>query len=597
MTATATKKVKTSTPAAIDQDHARPIEGIMASVPVSRIDIDNRNDRDVEAIDKEAIRQLAESIGLHGLQQPLGVVNKPDGRYRLVFGHRRLEAVKSLGWEEVDCRVMGRLDDDVIQEIRAVENLQRQDLNYVEEAFAVAGMVQSFEDIKFGQNEANDKDLRDKAIAHVAKHIGKTEQWVRDRSFLSRASTKVRAFCRDGSLPFPHAREIVKLTSEERQDEVAELARAGRARWQGGKPDPLEPPMPIDELRKLVGKNLFSLAQVPWKLDVPFAGAMPCDRCTKNSANQTGLFEHAAPNKGTGYQSTYKEPAAGICTDAACFKAKEIEHRKAVRAAAGKFLKQPKPIKDIRASKTTGGNEITHGKLPAASPASVSQFVPDFVAPAAVVREIKDREARVKERAAAAGKPAPKKSGSKYTTYMDQPGYKAKSKYDAALDKWSKSAKEAMRAQCKGDPILGLSLSLLSFNKAALATQDDVDYTGKLKKTGKRLTPNACADVVARAIPMKTLAQLSVLAGEVEDTDVDLDGPQHNFQKCRGVFEATCTALGIPLGGPRPEFAEYLAMETGSAAAKAAAKKPAKGPKGKKDKASKSAGEEVDDAD
>lgn len=565
---TATKKK----PATTEQDYATISEGEVQSIPIERITIDNRNDRDLEAVDKEAIRQLAESIGTFGLQQPVGVVGAELGTYRLIFGHRRLEAVKSLGWENIQARVMFGLDDRVVQEIRAVENLQRQDLNYVEEAFAVAGMVEAYEDAH--TTEAQGKQLRDAAIAHVARRVGKSEQWVRDRAFLSRASPKVREFCRDGSLPFPHAREIVKLTSHERQDEVAEQAREGRARWQGGKPNPEEPPMPIDELRKLVGKSLFSLTQVPWKLEVPFAGQPACERCPRNSANQTGLFEHAAPNKGTGYQSTYKEPAVGICTDASCFKVKEQAHRAAVRQAANAVLKE------------------AEGKK--APP------VPEFIKPSQVRDEIKDKKERAKERAAAAGKPKPEKPAHS-TSYYDSPQYKQMEKFKNARAAWSAPLMKAMTAAVKGDPVLGLALNALGRTRTTLACQDDLDYHGRVKQRAKILTPQACKDLVALAIPMKSLGQLEALLKSIELTnerqhDLDYTGPNWDFDECVGVFEAACEAMGIPVPKPRPNLDKYLAK------VKAVTPEPKKGkpaaakPKGKK-KAAAAAVQEVDDAD
>lgn len=553
--AAAAKKKSTT----IKQDHAMINEGDVRSIPVDSIVIDHRNGRDPEAVDTIAIRELAHSIGLYGLQQPVGVAVSEDGKYRLIFGHRRLEAVKSLGWVNVQARVMAGIDDDVVQEIRAVENLQRQDLNYVEEAFAVAAMVEAFEDqVRSTGRISEDKYIRNEAVSHVASRVGKPEQWVRDRMFLARASTKVRAFCRDGSLPFPHAREIVKLTSQERQDEVAVLARAGRARWQGGKPNPEEPPMPIDELRKLVGKSLFSLAQVPWRLEVPFAGTVACDRCPKNSANQTGLFEHAAPNKGTGYQSTYKEPAVGICTDAGCFNAKAAEHRKAVRQAATAVLKEQEGKK--------------------APPA------PEFIKPSQVKDEVKDRAARAKERAAAPGKPKPQKPASS-TAYYDTPEYKAAEKFKNAQRAWSAPLLKAMTAAVKGDPILGLALNALGHTDAAIQCQHDIDYKCEVKRRAKILTPQACKDLVATAIPMKSLGQLEALLRSItlsneRQHDLDYNGPEWDFDECVGVFEAACEAMGIPVPKPRPNLDEYLAnVKAPTPAAKD--QKPAKGKKAK----------------
>ena len=88
--------------------------------------------------DEESIAELAQSIRQVGLIQPLVVRKAPEGGYELVAGERRLRAVKSLGMEKVTCIVEQSVQDESSAMMALIENLQREDLHYLEEAAAIA---------------------------------------------------------------------------------------------------------------------------------------------------------------------------------------------------------------------------------------------------------------------------------------------------------------------------------------------------------------------------------------------------------------------------------------------------------------------------
>lgn len=101
-------------------------------IPVASIDRDVSNHRLVE--DEERIRELAESIEAHGLQQPVRVYEKDGGRYTLGFGFRRLAAHELLERETIPAFVEKPASDKDIRAAQAIENLHRQDLHPLEEA-------------------------------------------------------------------------------------------------------------------------------------------------------------------------------------------------------------------------------------------------------------------------------------------------------------------------------------------------------------------------------------------------------------------------------------------------------------------------------
>lgn len=143
--------------------------------------------------DENAIAELADSIGLRGLLQPIIVRRSPDGDgYQLVAGERRWRAAQRAGLHQIPALVR-ELDDAATYEIALVENIQRQDLNAIEEAGAYRRLIEDF-----GHNQEA-----------LAKLVGKSRSHVANLMRLLDLPASVQALVGDGSLAMGHARALI----------------------------------------------------------------------------------------------------------------------------------------------------------------------------------------------------------------------------------------------------------------------------------------------------------------------------------------------------------------------------------------------------
>lgn len=160
--------------------------------------------------DPAGLQELAASIVQYGVLQPL-TVRRQDGCYLLVAGERRLRAAKLAGLKEVPCIVMA-LDEAQSGMLALVENLQRRDLDFIEEAEGLARLMRLY---GLSQEQA-------------ALRVGKSQSAVANKLRLLRHSGKVLAALRENQLSERHARALLKLkTEEERLDAIAEIVRRG----------------------------------------------------------------------------------------------------------------------------------------------------------------------------------------------------------------------------------------------------------------------------------------------------------------------------------------------------------------------------------
>jgi ParB family chromosome partitioning protein len=183
--------------------------------------------------DDAAIAELADSIGLRGLLQPIIVRRAPDGQgYQLVAGERRWRAAQRAGLHQIPALVR-ELDDAATYEIALVENIQRQDLNAIEEASAYRRLIEDF-----GHNQEA-----------LAKLVGKSRSHVANLMRLLDLPESVQALVGDGSLAMGHARALIgaddaeaiarKVVKEGLSVRAVEaLVRAGRGG--GAREAPLE---------------------------------------------------------------------------------------------------------------------------------------------------------------------------------------------------------------------------------------------------------------------------------------------------------------------------------------------------------------------
>jgi len=149
--------------------------------------------------DENAIAELADSIGLRGLLQPIIVRRAPDGDgYQLVAGERRWRAAQRAGLHQIPALVR-ELDDAATYEIALVENIQRQDLNAIEEAGAYRRLIEDF-----GHNQEA-----------LAKLVGKSRSHVANLMRLLDLPAPVQALVGDGSLAMGHARALIGAADAE----------------------------------------------------------------------------------------------------------------------------------------------------------------------------------------------------------------------------------------------------------------------------------------------------------------------------------------------------------------------------------------------
>lgn len=160
--------------------------------------------------DESAIAALAESIREHGMLQPLLVRPMPTGGYQIVAGERRWRAARMLGMDEIPVIVRDFTDLEAAQ-IALIENLQRENLNPIEEAL---GYRRLQDDFGMKQEE-------------IARTVGKSRSAVANAIRLLRLPEEVQQYLIDGSISPGHARALLGLVDETMMLEAARRASAG----------------------------------------------------------------------------------------------------------------------------------------------------------------------------------------------------------------------------------------------------------------------------------------------------------------------------------------------------------------------------------
>jgi len=161
--------------------------------------------------DEESIAELAQSIQQVGLLQPL-LVRKVDDGYELVAGERRLRAVTSLGMEKVACIVQQDIEDESSAMMALIENLQREDLHYLEEAQCYQKLLETY---GLTQEE-------------LANRLGKSQSSIANKLRLLKLSDEVKAAMTEKRLSERHARALLKLADDkQRLDAVERIAEKG----------------------------------------------------------------------------------------------------------------------------------------------------------------------------------------------------------------------------------------------------------------------------------------------------------------------------------------------------------------------------------
>ena len=169
-----------------------PPQGV-STVPIAQVESNSAQPR--KYFDEAALAELAESIRLHGIIQPLTVRRLASGYYQIIAGERRWRAARLAGLQEVPVVVI-EADDRKAAELAMIENLQREDLNPMEEALGYRTLIQQY---RLTQEEA-------------ARRVGKSRSAVANALRLLDLDPAVQQQVTDGQLSAGHARALVPLS-------------------------------------------------------------------------------------------------------------------------------------------------------------------------------------------------------------------------------------------------------------------------------------------------------------------------------------------------------------------------------------------------
>lgn len=162
-------------------------------------------DQPRQDFDEEELQALADSITVHGIIQPLTVREMPNGYYQIIAGERRWRAARMANLSDVPAVII-EADDKKAMELALIENLQRQDLNPLEEALGYQTLMNEY---GLTQEEA-------------AGRVGKSRPAVANALRLLGLCPEVQKRVRKGELSAGHARAILQLKSEKKQQEAAQ---------------------------------------------------------------------------------------------------------------------------------------------------------------------------------------------------------------------------------------------------------------------------------------------------------------------------------------------------------------------------------------
>jgi len=172
------------------------------NLPIEKVE--PRADQPRNVFDQDALQELADSIGQFGMIQPITVRKLDSGYYQIIAGERRWRAARLVGLNEVPVRVV-EADDTRAMELALVENLQREDLNAIEEAKGYRTLIEEY---GMTQEEAS-------------RSIGKSRSAVANSLRLLNLTPPVMAMVEDGDISAGHARALLTIKDEADQLRLA----------------------------------------------------------------------------------------------------------------------------------------------------------------------------------------------------------------------------------------------------------------------------------------------------------------------------------------------------------------------------------------
>lgn len=174
-------------------------------------DIEPNKRQPRKKFDSDALKSLADSISEHGIIQPLIVRSMPTGNYQIVAGERRWRAAKMAGLSEVPVVIRDDLSEEQTMQIAMIENLQRENLNPIEEALGYKELIDKY-------SITQDK---------LAKALGKARSSIANSLGLLALPTAVQDLLKDGKLSAGHCKALKQIKDSALMIEVANRAANG----------------------------------------------------------------------------------------------------------------------------------------------------------------------------------------------------------------------------------------------------------------------------------------------------------------------------------------------------------------------------------
>jgi ParB family chromosome partitioning protein len=167
-------------------------------IPLDRIIINPKQPR--RDFDEQSLKELAASVKLHDIIQPVTVSQLPDGKYQLITGERRFRAAKIAGLTDLPAYIR-HANDQQLLELALLENLQREDLNAIEVGLSYKRMM---EELEYTQEQ-------------VAERMGKERSTVTNYIRLLKLPPDIQLSVRNGSLSMGHARALINVDTVDKQ--------------------------------------------------------------------------------------------------------------------------------------------------------------------------------------------------------------------------------------------------------------------------------------------------------------------------------------------------------------------------------------------
>ena len=158
----------------------------------------------------DSIKELAETLDRDGLLQPIVVREDGEDHYEIIAGERRYRAAKSLGWETIPA-IVKNMDDDQAASLALIENLQREDLNPIDEAKAYTNLMK----------------LNDLTQTALAKDMGKSQSYVANKLRLLKLDDNVQKALIEGKITARHGRALLNLSEDDQERVLKEIEEKG----------------------------------------------------------------------------------------------------------------------------------------------------------------------------------------------------------------------------------------------------------------------------------------------------------------------------------------------------------------------------------